>query len=189
MEKPLQQQASDCLKIVLFGPESTGKTSLAKALAEYYDTEWVPEFARDYLQKKHEDVGEICAPEDLLPIARGQLQTENHLAKKANKVLFCDTNILQTWVYAHAYYEDFENPELEKAAAENHYDLYFLTDIDIPWEADDLRDKPHERKEMFQRFKKELEKRELPFFLLSGNKKERMKKARQIVDKLLENQF
>lgn len=189
MEKSLQQQPANCLKIVLFGPESTGKTSLAKALAKHFNTEWVPEFARDYLQKKHEDVGEICAPEDLLPIAQGQIQSENHLAKKANKVLFCDTNVLQTWVYAQAYYDNYENPKLEEAAEKNHYDLYFLTDIDVPWEADDLRDRPHEREEMFLLFKKELENRELPFFLLSGNKKERMKTAQQIVNKLLENQI
>ena len=185
MEKPLEQQAANCLKIVTFGPESTGKTSLAKALAEHYHTEWVPEFAREYLQKKYDNAGEICAPEDLLPIAKGQMQAENHLAKKADKVLFCDTNLLETYVYGEAYYANFENPVLKTAAEKSRYDLYFLTDIDVPWEADDLRDKPKEREEMFEHFENALKKRGLPYVLISGNPQERLKKATAIVDGLL----
>ncbi|HET8810120.1 MAG TPA: ATP-binding protein [Flavobacteriaceae bacterium] len=189
MEKTLEQQAANCLKIVIFGPESTGKTSLAKALAEYYQTEWVPEFARDYLQKKYDDANEICAPKDLLPISKGQMKAENLLAQKADKVLFCDTNVLETWVYANAYFDNFENSpeasELQKAAEESRYDLYFLTDIDVPWEADDLRDKPEERHEMFARFEKELKQRNLPYVLVSGNPQKRLKKAVEVVDGLL----
>ena len=73
MEKNLKQQQSDCLRIVLFGPESTGKTTLAKALATYYDSSYVPEFARDYLQKKWDTTQEVCTLEDLLVIVKGQL--------------------------------------------------------------------------------------------------------------------
>ena len=77
MEKNLKQQQSDCLRIVLFGPESTGKTTLAKALATYYDSSYVPEFARDYLQKKWDTTQEVCTLEDLLVIVKGQLDIEN----------------------------------------------------------------------------------------------------------------
>lgn len=185
MEKPLEQQATNCLKIVTFGPESTGKTSLAKALAEHYNTEWVPEFARDYLQKKYDDAGEICAPEDLLPIAEGQMKDENRLAKKANRVLFCDTNLLETYIYGEAYYKNFENPVLKEAVEKNRYDMYFLTDIDVPWEADNLRDKPNEREEMFKRFENALKSRNLPFILMKGNPQKRLQKAVKIVDDLL----
>lgn len=186
MEKPLKQQVADCLKIVTFGPESTGKTSLAKALAAHYHTDWVPEFARDYLQNKYDNAGEICAPADLLPIAEGQMRDENRLAKEANRVLFCDTNLLETYIYGEAYYENFENPELKEAVEKSRYDLYFLTAIDVPWEADDLRDKPTEREEMFKRFENALKQRRgLPYVLMKGNQQERLQAAVRIVDDLL----
>lgn len=185
MEKSLEQQAADCIKIVTFGPESTGKTSLAMALAEHYQTEWVPEFAREYLQEKHENVGEICAPEDLFPIACGQMKNENKLAKKANRVLFCDTNLLETYVYGEIYYDNFENKRLKEATQTNKYHLYFLTDIDVPWEADDLRDKPNDREEILEHFEKALITRNLPYVRISGNKAERLAKAVKIIDKLL----
>ena len=69
MEENLQQQNSDCIRIVIYGPESTGKTTLAKALAEIYQTTWVPEFAREYLQNKWDSTKEVCSLEDLIMIA------------------------------------------------------------------------------------------------------------------------
>jgi len=88
MEKKLQQQQTSCLRIVLYGPESTGKTTLAKALAAAYDTAWVPEFARDYLQQKWDQKKEVCDLEDLLHITEGQLQLENQALKTAKDFLF-----------------------------------------------------------------------------------------------------
>ena len=73
MEEKLKQQPADCIKIVLFGPESTGKTTLSKQLAAHYETLWVPEFARDYLQEKWDREKKVCEPHDLLPIAIGQM--------------------------------------------------------------------------------------------------------------------
>ena len=72
MEKNLKQQPTSLVKIVIFGPESTGKTTLSRQLATHYNTVWVPEFARDYLQEKWNTSKEICKPEDILPIAKGQ---------------------------------------------------------------------------------------------------------------------
>ena len=74
MEKNLKQQQSAIVKIALFGPESTGKTTLAKQLAAHYDTAWTPEFARDYLQQKWDKEQKICDVSDMLPIACGQVQ-------------------------------------------------------------------------------------------------------------------
>ena len=104
MEEKLKQEPSDIVKVVLFGPESTGKTTLAKQLAAHYKTAWVPEYARQYLQDKWDRAQKTCEPLDLLPIAKGQITLENELTKKANKILFCDTDLLETKVYSEAYY-------------------------------------------------------------------------------------
>lgn len=174
------------MKIVTYGAESTGKTSLAKALATHYNTAWVPEFARGYLQEKYDESGEICAYDDLMPIAKGQLNLENKRAKTArHNLLFCDTNVLQTYYYGKAYFENFEHQDLWDLAMAQDYDFYFLTYIDTPWEPDDLRDKPEERKDMHQLFRKSLDKNDLPYLLLKGSKKERLKKAVEKVDELL----
>ncbi|AXT18391.1 nicotinate-nucleotide adenylyltransferase [Flavobacteriaceae bacterium AU392] len=185
MEEKLKQQPSNCLKIVLFGPESTGKTTLSKQLAEYYNTNWVPEYAREYLQNKWNLEQKICEPKDLLPIAIGQMKLENKLVQDANKILICDTNLLETKVYSEVYYTEKCDKILSKYAIENTYNLYFLTYIDTPWEVDDLRDKPNERDQMFKAFESTLIKYNKPYILLKGNKEERFKKAIKHINDLI----
>ena len=185
MEKKYKQQPANCVKVVLFGPESTGKTTLSKELARYYNSVWVPEYAREYLQDKWNNERKTCTTSDLLLIAEGQMKLENDLAKKTNSVLICDTNLLETKVYSEAYYLGQCDPILEKHALQNTYDLYFLTYIDTPWEADDLRDKPDRRETMFQAFQNTLEKYNKPFVLLKGDKKIRLQTAINHIDKLL----
>ncbi len=185
MEKTLEQKPCNCVKVVLFGPESTGKTTLAIQLARYYNSVWVPEYAREYLQDKWNNERKTCEAEDLLPIARGQIELENRLAQKTDSVLICDTDLLETKVYSEEYYSGSCDPILEKYAIENTYDLYFLTYIDSPWEKDDLRDRPNEREEMFMAFKAALEKYNRPFVLLKGSKKDRLEKAVAHIDLLL----
>ena len=187
MEKTLKQQQSNCIKVVLFGPESTGKTTLAKQLARHYNSVWVPEYAREYLQNKWNNERKTCTQSDLLPIAVGQMRLENELAQKTNSVLVCDTDLLETKVYSEEYYEGICDPLLEKYATKNTYDMYFLTYIDTPWEKDDLRDKPNEREEMFLAFKKSLIDNNRPFVLLKGSKRERLQKAVEVIDKLMKN--
>ncbi|MGC6431940.1 MAG: AAA family ATPase [Jejuia sp.] len=185
MEEKLKQQPATCIKVVLFGPESTGKTTLSRQLAQHYNTVWVPEYAREYLQDKWNNEQKACEPEDLLPIAIGQMQLENELAQKTDTVLICDTDLLETKVYSEAYYVGECDPILEKYALKNTYDLYFLTYIDIPWKADDLRDKPNNREEMFRAFQDELIKQKRPYALLKGNKNKRLKTAISYIDNLL----
>ncbi|TWO31359.1 ATP-binding protein [Seonamhaeicola sediminis] len=187
MEKNLKQQPANCIKVVLFGPESTGKTTLSRQLARHYNSVWVPEYAREYLQNKWNNQRKTCEPDDLLPIAEGQMHLENELAQKTDTVLICDTDLLETKVYSETYYVGSCDPTLEKYAIENTYDLYFLTYIDVPWKADDLRDKPTEREMMFEAFKNELIKQKRPFVLLKGNKKERLQKAVIHIDELLKS--
>lgn len=183
MEKNLEQQHSSIIRIALFGPESTGKTTLAKQLAEHFETTWTPEFARDYLQEKWEKSSQICDVDDMLPIAYGQTKLENDSLSIANKYLFCDTNLLVTKVFSEVYY-NFCDPLLDIAALKHEYDLFFLTNIDVPWEKDDLRDKPEGRESVFAVFKQTLIDNNKPFITLSGDKDLRLHKAISIVDDL-----
>jgi len=187
MEKKLRQRKANVIKVVLFGPESTGKTSLSIKLAHHYNTVWVAEYAREYLQNKWNNQRKTCENSDLLPIAVGQMKLENKLAIKADKVLICDTDLLETMVYSEEYYGGTVDPLLEKAALENSYDLYLLTYIDTPWEADDLRDRPEQRLEMFNAFENALKKHNRPYILLKGDKKTRLKTAVKAIDKLIES--
>ena len=187
MEKDLRQEDINLVKIVLFGPESTGKTTLSIQLAKHYNTVWVQEYARPYLQKVWNQERRTCQQKDILPIAFGQIALENRLAKRADKVLICDTDLLETKVYSSAYYGGFVDPILEKAATENTYNLYLLTYIDTPGEADDLRDRPEQRLEMFEAFQKALDQHQRPYLLLKGDKESRLKKAVEAIDAILAN--
>ena len=185
MEKNLKQTPSNCLKVVLFGPESSGKTTLSRELASYYNTHWVEEYAREYLQNKWDQEKKICELEDIIPISNGQIKLENEFSKKTKNLLICDTDLLETKVYSETYYNGFCDPILEKYAIENKYDLYILTDIDISWVKDDLRDRPNNREEMFNAFKQALITHNKPYILVSGNIDNRMKIATKEIDKLL----
>jgi len=187
MEEKLRQEESDCIKVVLFGPESTGKTTLSRQLARYYNSIWVPEYARKHLQDVWNNERRTCEPKDLLPIAEGQMKLENELAHKTNSVLICDTDLLETKVYSEAYYVGTCDPILEKYALENTYNLYFLTYIDVPWEADDLRDKPDDREHMFEAFENTLKKHNKPYVILKGSKRQRLEKAVNHINELLKN--
>ena len=185
MEEKLKQIKSNCKKVVLYGPESTGKTTLSIELAKHFKTNWVPEYAREYLQTIWDNEKRICEPKDILPIAIGQMKLENELAIKSKSLLICDTNLFETMVYSKYYYGGNCDPLLEKYALKNDYDLYLLTDIDIPWEKDDLRDKPNEREESFEIFKNELIKKNLPFEVINGSRGERLKKAINSINKII----
>ena len=120
MEKTLVQIKTDCIKVVLYGPESTGKSTLSKALAKHYKTAYVPEFARAYLQEKWDHKSEICTEEDLVPIARGQIQLENKALQRANRLLVCATDLLQTKVYSEVYYNGYCDPQIQQYALKNN---------------------------------------------------------------------
>ncbi|AUC85390.1 nicotinate-nucleotide adenylyltransferase [Polaribacter sp. ALD11] len=185
MEKELKQDPINIVKVVLFGPESSGKTTLSRHLARYYNTVWAPEFAREYLQDKWNNERKTCEKEDLLPIAIGQMKLENKLAKRADKILICDTDLLETKVYSEEFYGGFVDEKLNEAASKNTYDLYLLTYIDTPWEEDDLRDRPEQRLEMFTAFEKSLIANNRPYLLLKGDKKTRLKNATEAINKII----
>ena len=104
---------------------------------------------------------------------------------EANRLLICDTDLLETKVYSEMYYEGRVDPLLRKYAVLNTYDLYLLTDIDVPWEPDDLRDRPHQREQMFRAFEQALIDHQRAYVQLSGGNEERMEKAIAHIDRLL----
>ena len=185
MEERLHQQKSDCLKIVIYGPESTGKTTLTKALAKAYHTNWMHEFDRDYLQQKWDSTREVCDKEDLIQIVKGQIEAENKMLLTANDFLFCDTNALVTQVWSETHFEGYCDPRIKQWANSFHYDYYFLTHIDVPWQADDLRDRPNDREKMFDAFRESLLKKNLPFTILKGTHETRLKQAQKVLKNLL----
>ena len=183
--KLIQQQHSSLFRVVVFGPESTGKTTLCKDLAAHYKTLWVPEFARDYLQEKWDTTQEICTLEDLPTIAQGQMNLENEALKNASKVLFCDTNILVTQIWSETHFDGYCDPKIIAAVNQVHYDLYLLTEVDIPWEADDLRDRPNDREGMFEYFKVKLEEQNVAYEYIKGDRENRIKQATTAIDSII----
>ncbi|PHR11497.1 MAG: nicotinate-nucleotide adenylyltransferase [Aequorivita sp.] len=183
--KHTRNQPDELTKVVLYGPESTGKTTLAKQLAEHYKTLWVPEFMRDYLQKKWDFEKKLVEKEDLIPIAKGQLKLEMEALQQVQNLLIYDTNLLELKVYTEYYYNGFCPIEIKKEATKNKFSIYLLTYVDTPWEADDLRDRPENREEMFRIFEAELKTHNFPYEVLKGNEKERFENAVKIIDELL----
>ena len=187
MEEKLKQiidRQSRCIKVVLYGPESTGKSSLAKELANYYDTVYVKEFSRRYAETKAKD-NQLITKNDVLPIAIGQMLSENELLNKANKLLICDTDLLETKVYSEFYYDGFCPELVKKYALKNTYDLYFLTYIDTPWEADSIRDQPNSRMQMFSAFEQALINSKKEYCIVKGSFEERMDICKSQINELL----
>lgn len=166
-------------KIAITGPESTGKSTLAKKLAEHYDTLWVPEYARTYIDQ----LDRPYEQGDLNEITRGQILHEKELVSKAIKYLFCDTEmtVLKIWSeYKYGSVDPFILSEYEKSS----YDLYLLLDVDLPWEYDPQRENPEQRGFFFNWFEKELKSKNLVYRIISGNTEERLANARRVIDDL-----
>ncbi len=177
-------------KVVIYGPESVGKTTMAKWLAEKFDTLWCPEYSRSYLEirnQRDDRIGTniICEYEDLEPIAIGQISEEEELLTEANKVLFCDTDLLTTSVYAHHYFQ--KCPKwIQDEAHSRTYHLYLLLHPDVEWVSDPLRDQPENRWELFEKFRDALQQDERYFVEIKGDYTERLEFAYEIVKDFLE---
>jgi len=166
-------------KIAITGPESTGKTSLAKDLAKHYKAIWVPEFARTYLQN-------ITLPYtaiDLDNIAQGQIDAIKKALAVSEKYLFADTELIVMKIW---YENAFKKcPKwLSEALEAQEFDLYLLCAIDLPWTYDPQREHPHMREHFFNLYIKELESRNLPYSIISGNKSKRTANAVKAVSRL-----
>ena len=165
-------------KICFYGPESTGKSTMAKHMAEFYKTEWVPEVAREFVTTNDFTI------DDIIKIGHAQINCVLEKTKTANKILFCDTDLITTQIYCRHYLKEVPHVliELEKLIK---YDLYFLFEPDVPWVADGLRDLGEKRKEMLEVFKLELVRRSITYIVVKGNWEEREEIIKQEVNKLL----
>ncbi|HRN93484.1 MAG TPA: ATP-binding protein [Chitinophagales bacterium] len=163
-------------KIAIVGTESTGKSTLAEMLARQFNTIFVPEISRSYL----ETISRKWNYEDVLKIAELQLKKEDELCSNTNKFLFCDTEMICIKVWLEFY--SLEVPKWIIQEIENRtYSHFFLMDIDLPWIADNLRENPHNRLQLFDAFKYELNFFKKPFTIISGTNEERTKHASDIV--------
>lgn len=167
-------------RVCVFGPESTGKSTLAQRLAREFETVCVPEYARTHLEAR----GGRVTPEDLLPIARGQIASEDALARQANRVLVCDTDPLTTVLWAQALFGRCPD-EIERESRRRRYDLYLLLDVDVPFVPDPVRYLPDERESFFARCRRALDDRRLPYVVLRGGWDERFETARKAVTELV----
>ena len=156
----------DIIVVCFYGPESTGKTTSARRLAALYQTEYVPEVAREFIQSN------IFSEDDIVKIGEEQVKRTLEKLETANRILFCDTDLITTQIYAQ-HYLGVVPPILYELEKKIQFDHYFLFDIDVLWLADGLRDLGHKREEMLSVFKIALESRGLPYTWVRGSYDER----------------
>lgn len=165
------------LRIAITGPESSGKTTLAKALSEHYNISFVPEFARTYLEKTEGKYKQL----DLDIIAQGQLKS---LISAEDSIVISDTDfsVLEIW----SQYKYKNTSELiNKLVQKDLFDLHILCSPDIPWEADLLRENPNSRDLLFELYSKSLNSNNKNFIVVNGSAKNRLEKSIQAVDPLI----
>ena len=181
-------------KIVIIGPESTGKSTLCEQLAQHYETRWCPEFAREYLLTN----GTNYDFEDLLTIAKGQLALEDEyiamvtvsgsgLTTHGSRLLFIDTDMYVMKVWCEFVFEKCHRFILDQIITRK-YDLYLLCNTDLPWVADELREYPdiESRKKLYNIYKDIMVNQPVPWVDISGDYEYRLKKAITAVDNLLQ---
>lgn len=161
-------------RILILGPESTGKSTLAADLANHFDEPWVPEFAREYL----ENINRPYQFEDLLEIGKGQVGLEDQLAEKAKNFLFCDTDLRVIHIWSEHRFGKTDFWVLEEIDRRK-YDLILLTDTDLPWTPDPLREYPEleMRQYFFKKYLQLAEESGFPFLIVSGDQKSRLQTA------------
>jgi NadR type nicotinamide-nucleotide adenylyltransferase len=172
-------------RVCVVGPESSGKTTLAASLAKHFGTTWVPEYARTLLEPRAEK-GSVAPVrrEDMRAIARGQIASEEALARNAERVIISDTDALATLLWSDALFGDHD-AELDAFASVQSHHLYVLASPDVPFVADAVRYAPGDRAAFFDRTKRELERRERRYVVVSGDWESRRKMAVSAIDALL----
>jgi NadR type nicotinamide-nucleotide adenylyltransferase len=167
-------------RVALVGPESTGKTSLAQRLAAAFDTVWVPEYGREHTDaitaREGVPFGAAFTEADIETIATVQAEREDSAARLANRVLFCDTELLTTRIWSEIYF-DHCPADVVIASETREYDLYLLLDIDIPWVDDGTRTFRAERQTHFDRIRSALDRLDRRYVIIGGSFDERLDRA------------
>jgi NadR type nicotinamide-nucleotide adenylyltransferase len=160
--------ADGLYRVCVTGPESTGKTTLSRVLAERHGAEWVPEAARQYAER----VARPLVAADVEPIALEHIAMADAAAARARargrRLLVLDTDLLSTVIYARHYYGGVTR-WIEDADLLRRADLYLLCDVDVPWEPDGVRDRPTDRAAMFAAFARGLEQRRASVVVVRGS--------------------
>lgn len=161
-------------RILILGPESTGKSTLAEDLAKHFGEPWVCEYARKYIENLSR---EYCY-KDMLEIAEGQVALEDAGAEKAENYLFCDTDLRVIHIWSQHRFGKTDSWIMEQIG-KRKYDLILLTDTDLPWAPDPQREYPalEMRNYFLDLYTKLAEESGFPFQLISGNREERLTKA------------
>ncbi|NJM94050.1 MAG: ATP-binding protein [Cytophagales bacterium] len=159
-------------KIAVVGPESTGKSTLSAQLACGLATRWVPEFARYYLHH----LSRPYQPQDIELMASEQVASEARIAPFAQRFLICDTTPLVEKIWMEVKYGQ-ASPRLLQLCAQSTYHYYLLTNIDLPWEEDPLREHPYEREMLLERYRTALEEMGAHYTIVSGQAEDRWQQA------------
>ena len=166
--------------------ESTGTTTLAKTLAELLQTAWVEEYGREYSELKLAKNDLLWRSEEFVEIAREQARREDAAARRANRVLICDTNAFATVLW-HRRYLGSHSPQVREVVWRGRCDLYLLTGDEIPFVQDGLRDGEHIRHEMHRWFEEALTAQPVPWRLLRGSPSERLREAVRLTRSLFKD--
>jgi len=173
-------------RITIVGPECSGKTTLCEALAAHYGCVWVKEYARAHL----EEHGPGYVEQDLLNFAMGQVLAEAEAQKLAQggsaDLLFCDTDMITIRIWSEEVF-GHSHPLLKQLSTDVQYDHWLLCRPDIPWEADPLRENPHDRDRLFAVYEAMLKKLKKPCTIIEGEQGQRMAAAVKAVDQVLGN--
>ncbi len=167
--------------IVLLGAPSTGKTTLTECLAQEYETVWMPEYGREYWDQ-HQSERRLI-PEQLVEIAEGHIEREERLLLQSNHFLFTDTNAMITVLFAN-YYHGFALPRLLELADTNasRYDLVFVCDTDIPYDATWDRSGEGNRRIFQRQILSDLHIRKIPYIVLRGNLERRVQTVKSVLN-------
>jgi NadR type nicotinamide-nucleotide adenylyltransferase len=168
------------LKVVITGPESTGKTTLAEALAQHFKTGYVAEYARTYLENKQGNYLEG----DLLTIARGQISCEDEFQLGGRPLIICDTSLEVLRIWSELKYGKCD-PFIKAQALLRRPDLFLLLKPDFPWQPDPLRENQHNRDELFTYYQKSLREYGAKVVGIGGNESEHIHSATDAIDKMM----
>jgi NadR type nicotinamide-nucleotide adenylyltransferase len=168
--------------VALLGPESTGKSTLSRRLADHFATADVQEFARDAAD--WQDPGFVLAPRDIEDFCRGQARLIDEARNGANRLLFADTEAITSHVWSEIYFGHVP-ASVREAAAAQRFPLYLLLATDVAWVDDGTRSFGHLRERHFQMLREELERRGRPYAIVSGGWEERFRSAVASVEELL----